>query len=441
MLLCTGVICGVKTKFIMFRQFGNALRLPFAAGRNSSRSAQNRHKRDTLSSFGAAMTALAGTLGTGNIIGVAAAIRIGGPGALFWMSVAAVCGMAVKYVEIYFACKSRRLSPARGGNMFLLQDVLHAPVLAKCFAISCIVTGFGVGNLAQTSAAGAIFSALPLAPSVRHAIVSAAAVLFAATLYVGMRGGGKRVGRMTSVLTPVVAIGYLLCCAVILVQHAERIIPVLGSVLRGGFGWNEVSGGFSGAGLALAVKTGVTRGLFTNESGLGSAPIAHAATAEQPHQAGLWGVFEVFFDTVVMCSVTGLTLLVSGVDPALSDMTVQVFQAEFGTGGILFLCAALWLFGLAAALGWGFYGSQSLRFLYGERQNGQKLYVLLFSAIACMGFYAPLSSVLFGSDIANSVMLLLGTGTILLLLDTDRVWNSDSSKKKRILVKLREIKR
>lgn len=409
MLLLTGVLAGIKTGFVVFRQFGKAMRLPW----------KRSHTGGSMSSFGAAMTALAGTLGTGNIIGVAAAIKMGGPGAVFWMAAAALVGMSVKYAEIYLACKTRVKTPLGlcGGPMYYMKGLLHAPKLAGIFAVCCILTGFGIGNLAQSNAAGIMLRRLPLASKWQNMLLLAAALLFALVLYVGMRGGEKRVSAITSVLTPLMAAGYLLGCLVLLVRCRERIPGAVAEILGSACGVKSAVSGVSAALLLKSLKTGLTRGLFTNESGLGSAPIVHAAAEEEAHTAGLWGVFEVFFDTVVMCSITGLTLLVSAPDAAQSEtMAADAFASVFGIGGTVFLSAALWLFALAAALGWGFYGSRSLYFLTGERLTGQKLYAFVFSAVTIFGFFAAPEGVLFFSDLTNSIMLLLNTASIFIIL-------------------------
>lgn len=409
MLLLTGVLAGIKTGAVVFRQFGKAMCLPWKGS----------HAKGSISSFGAAMTALAGTLGTGNIIGVAAAIKMGGPGAVFWMAAAAWIGMSVKYVEIYLACKTRVKTPLGlcGGPMYYIKRLLHAPKLAGVFAVCCILTSFGIGNLAQSNAAGIMIKRLPLASKWQDILLLAAAVLFALVLYIGMRGGEKRVSAISSVLTPMMAAGYLLGCLVLLFRCRERIPGAVAEILKSACGVKSAVSGISGAIMLRALKTGLTRGLFTNESGLGSAPIVHAAAEEDAHTAGLWGVFEVFFDTVVMCSITGLTLLVSAPAAAQSEtMAADAFASVFGIGGTVFLSAALWLFALAAALGWGFYGSRSLYFLTGERLIGQKLYALVFALVTVGGFFAAPEGILFFSDLANAVMLLLNTVSIFLIL-------------------------
>lgn len=412
-LVICGVVCGVKTRFVQVRRFKTAMLLPFC---------KEEKREGGFRSFSAAMTALSGTLGTGNIIGVAVSIGLGGAGAVFWMIAAAFLGMAVKYVEIYLSCADRVRDGNTffGGPMVVIQKRLHTKRLAALFCILCIAASFGVGNLAQGNAVGVMIKQLSLSAEQQLCLTGILSVLFAGALYFGMRGGEKRITRITGVLTPIMAAGYLLGCGVLLWINRAYLPQAAASILQGAFGYRPAAGGFCGAVLASAVRTGVMRGLFTNECGLGSAPIVHAASGEKPHIAGLWGVFEVFFDTVAMCSITAMTLLTSNAAMRASEpyaMTACAFESVFGVCGIAFLMAALWLFALAAALGWGYYGSSCLRFL--GRRDG--IYAAAFAIAAAAGFFLSSDLVLRLSDFANGLMLLLHTGVILVILCAKRI--------------------
>lgn len=411
-LFVAGIFTGIKTRFVQFRCFGDAMRLTFG---------KKRTQKEGISSFGAAMMALAGTLGTGNMIGVGSAIAVGGAGAVLWMVIAAWIGMAVKYTEISLACQTRIKTDNGflGGPMYYIRDWLHADKLSKVFAVCCILTGFGIGNLAQTSAVGMTVRSLHLSEKTLLPILFLMAFVFALCLYFGLGGGEKRVAKITSVLTPVMACGYLAGCLILILLHYKQIPQALAQIVCGAFSIKGVAGGVTGIAVSKSIKTGFTRGMFTNESGLGSAPIVHAASGEEPHTAGLWGIFEVFFDTVVTCSITGITLLVGSSDTLSLHSAADVFSAAFGDAGTVFLSAALVCFALAAALGWGFYGNRCLLFLTGGKQRFQKLYALLFSVTAFCGFFSASDGILLFADTSNSVMLLINTVSILLILCAD----------------------
>ena len=406
MLFFIGVFAGIKTRWVQFRCFGKMLGILHH---------QKKEKDGEISSFAAAMTALSGTIGTGNIIGVAIALQTGGPGALFWMCAAAFLSMAVKYLEIALACTYRKQygKMTCGGPMYYIERLLHSKYYGRCFAIACLITGCGVGNLAQTVSAANAVSLLAASDRGKRSLLFLAASLFALCLYLGMRGGGKMIGKITAVLTPCMAIGYLTGCIILLICFADRIPNVVRSIFIDAFDFRSVGGAVFG----ITLRTGFTRGLFTNESGLGSAPIVHAASKEDAHTAGLWGIFEVFFDTVVMCSITGVTLLASGV--ISSDgmhMEADAFTLVFGKGGYLFLAAALWLFALAGAFGWGFYGSRSLFYLMGHKAKGQNVYTFFYAFLAFCGFYASPKAAFFFADLANCAMLLLHTIALFCIL-------------------------
>ncbi len=435
MLLMTGIVTAFRSGFVVYRKLGRAMLLPFSKPKDLG---------SGLSSFSAAMTALAGTLGTGNMIGVGTAILTGGAGALFWMVAAAFVGMSVKYAEIFLACKTRVSDQdgVHGGPMYYIRDLLKSKFFAAAFAVCCILSGFGIGNLAQTAAIGSVMRGLPLPKNALVAVMITVALLFAGCLQFGMSGGAQRVGGILSVLTPAMAVFYLLGCFAILFMHRERIPEALCRIFREAFAYESVAGGMLGSGITAvfrSVKTGFTRGLFTNESGLGSAPIVHACCEEDADTAGLWGVFEVFFDTVLMCSITGLTLLV-GAPREGSFAADAVFYKAFGIGGSVFLCAALTCFALAAALGWGFYGEQCIRFLRPCATRLLTLYRSVYSLISVFGFFAAESRLFLFTDAANALMLLINTAAMLPLLCANRIILNDfqSNAKRSVEIKRKQ---
>ncbi len=430
LLTVTGILCGIKTHWVQFRCFAKSMRLPF----------QKQKKDGKMNSFSAAMTALAGTIGTGNIIGVAAAIEIGGSGAIFWMCVAAVLEMAVKYTEIFLACKTRKGN--HGGPMYYITDLLHAKWAGKIFAILCIGASFFIGDAAQTNAVGIVIKQLPVSGRTLYGLMFIVAGLFCLLLFIAMCGGGKRITKIAGVLTPIMALGYLIGCLTLIVLRINRLPQAVASIIMGAFGMRQMAGGFCGSIWILAVKSGFTRGLFTNESGLGSAPIVHAAADEEPHTAGLWGIFEVFFDTIIMCSVTALSLLVSDVTASGNGcygMTAAVWEAAFGVSGNIFLIVALFCFAFAAALGWGFYGSRSIYFLFGKGKTIQTIYIIVFVMMGFAGFFSSSESILMFSDMVNTALVLLNTGAICLILCAKCINISENKRLQKKTIKNKRI--
>ena len=372
-----------------------------------------------ISPFAAMCTALAATVGTGNIAGVAAALAIGGPGAVFWMWVAAFFGMMTAFAENTLGMLYRRRDADgawHGGPMYYLKDGLHAPMLAAAFSLCCALASFGIGNMSQcNSIAGGlsgVFGVRPLATGLATAALLGAVLL----------GGLKRLSRVTSLLVPAMALFYMGGALIVLWCRREYIPQACGQILSGAFGLRAAGGGAAGFGLMQAMRVGVSRGVFSNEAGLGSSVMVHtAADAKEPCAQGMLAVFEVFFDTIVMCTVTALVVLTAGVyDPAqyaravgtpLFDalptgaaLTAQSFSAVFGPAGGAFVAVSLALFAFSTLLGWSYYGQGAVRGLLGER--AVPVYQMLFVAAACAGCTMRLELAWALSDTFNALMAL-----------------------------------
>lgn len=362
-----------------------------------------------LSSFAALCTALSATIGTGNIVGVATAIKIGGPGALFWMWLAAFFGMATKYAECMLAVKYRTVDERgniAGGPMYYIERGLGLPWLAKLFALFGIgVAFFGIGTFAQVNA---ISDALTIAFDVPTWGTAVVLTLLVAAVTLG---GVKRIANVAQKLVPTMAIGYVLACIWILFSFSEQIIPAFELVLHSAFTPISAAGGFLGATVAQALQIGIARGVFSNESGLGSAPIAAAAAkTNEPVEQGLVSMTGTFFDTILICTMTGLVLIITGVwngDTAGAAMT----SAAFASGGSVIVgqyvvTIALVCFAFTTILGWHYYGERCWHYLTGNRlgQHGIKIYQWLFLGLIAAGAFIQLDLIWMLADTVNGLM-------------------------------------
>ena len=366
--------------------------------------------REGVSSFQALCTALAATVGTGNLVGVAGAICLGGPGAMFWMWVCAFFGMATKYSEAALAvrCRVKTSDGYAGGPMYTMTCGLGQGfrLLAKVYCVFGILAAFGVGNAAQINAVvtgvnGAV-SRFGGEPSLRGNLMMGLilAVLAGFLLF----GGAKRIGAAAELLVPIAAGCYILLCIGVLLVFRRRIPAAFGQILAGAFCPRAVTGGILGSAFQ-ALSVGCRRGVFTNEAGMGTASIAHACAEAEPAEQGLMGMVEVFLDTIVICTLTALVILVSGVPIPYGvdvggELTTAAFSQVYGAGASLFLAGALSLFAIATILGWGLYGSRCAQFLFG----GWKGFAAAQTAMVVLGAVLDTQVVWQLSEIANGLM-------------------------------------
>ena len=366
--------------------------------------------REGVSSFQALCTALAATVGTGNLVGVAGAICLGGPGSIFWMWVCAFFGMATKYSEAALAVRCRVKTPDgyAGGPMYTMTCGLGQGfrLLAKVYCVFGILAAFGVGNAAQINAVvtgvnGAV-SRFGGEPSLRGNLMMGLilAVLAGFLLF----GGAKRIGAAAELLVPIAAGCYILLCIGVLLVFRRRIPSAFGQILAGAFCPRAVTGGILGSAFQ-ALSVGCRRGVFTNEAGMGTASIAHACAEAEPAEQGLMGMVEVFLDTIVICTLTALVILVSGVPIPYGvdvggELTSAAFSQVYGAGASLFLAGALSLFAIATILGWGLYGSRCAQFLFG----GWKGFAAAQTAMVVLGAVLDTQVVWQLSETANGLM-------------------------------------
>lgn len=402
-LLC-GLLLSLRSRFLQLRLFPASLRQLTKGGRG-----------DGVSPVQAASTALASTLGTGNIVGTAQAIAMGGPGAVFWMWAAALLGMAVKFAEIGLSVATRRRDGAgySGGPMYYIGSLGEKfRPLALMYALLAALSAFGIGNLSQiSSAAGAVAGAAEkIAPELDPRRLRLwLGVILTLTAWLILRGGAAGVGRAAERLVPSMAGLFLLLSLFVLCCHAQALPAALRAIVTGAFSPRTAVSGIGGFGTAQAIQWGLRRGAFSNEAGLGSSAIAHgSAAARSPGEQGLWGIFEVFADTIVICTATALTILCSGVGiPWGSSPGAELLLSAWetcipATPAACFMALSLLLFAFTSVLGWALYGTQCVRFLWGEKAAAP--YRLCFSLAITVGCLVSLRTVWAAADLLNGLM-------------------------------------
>jgi len=397
LLVGTGVFLTIRLQLLQVFRLPTALGLIFKA--------KNKGDGD-VSSFKALCLALAATVGTGNIVGVATAVQVGGPGAIFWMWMAAFFGMATKYGEGLLAIKYRTIDEKgqiAGGPMYYIERGLGKKwrPLAIFFAASCILVAFfGIGTFPQVNA---IVDSVELSFGVNKYITDAVITILVAAITLG---GIKSISRAASAIVPFMAVLYLIISALILIIHASQIPAAVITIIHSAFTTTAASGGFLGATIMMAMKNGIARGVFSNESGLGSAPIAAAAAKTNwPSEQGLISMTGTFIDTIIICTMTGLTLVLTGVwngDAVGAAMTNSAFTSALGLFGGHFLTVSLALFAFTTILGWNYYGERACLYLFG--MNSIIAYRIIFILLVASGAFLKLDLIWIIADIVNGLM-------------------------------------
>ena len=417
-----GVLMTCLTKFFQLSHIGHWMKNTIGAIFKDKH--VTGHTKDrTISQFQSLCTALAATVGTGNIVGVAGAIAVGGPGAVFWMWLIAFFGMMTNYSENVLGILFRRKDEAgewHGGAMYYLRDGLGSKkgckaiggILAMLFSFFCLLASFGIGNMSQVnSIASNVHTAFGI-PTIATGIFLLAAV---GTVILG---GLKRVASITEKLVPFMVILYLLGTLVIIATHITTIPAIFVSIFKGAFSMKSAAGGVVGAGIATAMKMGFKRGVFSNEAGLGSSVMVHSSSnVKEPVRQGMWGIFEVFADTIVVCTLTALTILSSGlVDLDTGMLTAageavgsnslmsESFRMVFGPAGAAFVAIAILLFAYSTVLGWSHYGATACRFLFGDKAVWP--YRILFCIIVLAGSVMKAQLAWDISDTFNGLMMI-----------------------------------
>lgn len=364
LFLATGIWFTLGTGWFQLSKIGLIFRNTLGSlGKNRLR------KNGGISPFQAMSTALAGTMGVGNITGIATAMTLGGAGSIFWMWISAFFGMMTKYAEVLLAVRYRQKGASGyfGGPMYYMEKGIGSKVLAIIFSCLCIAASLGVGNMTQSNAISLATNQLWSFPYWLSGLLTALAIGLV------IIGGIRRIALVTEWMIPFLSIGYLTCSILVLILRADRLPEAIYLIFSSAFTPASAAGGVAGYTVSQAVRFGFARGIFSNEAGLGSAPIAHAsADSSNPAAQGMWGIFEVFADTLVVCTLTALVILTSGVaDGGFTGagMTSAAFSAVLGPWGGKMVSISLIFYAVAAIIGWSFYGEQSLSYLMPHKKT------------------------------------------------------------------------
>lgn len=422
LIIGTGIYFSCRLGFFQVFRFRHVLQKTIFSALGKKKSGKSREEK-AISQFQAMSTALAATIGTGNIAGVATALAIGGPGAVFWMWVSAFFGMMTSFAEnvlgVYYRKKNKDGEWA-GGAMYYISEGLKdrkfakyfAKPLSVLFAVFCALASFGIGNMSQVNAIAVSlensFNIPPLAIGIAIAVIVGFILL----------GGVKRIGAVAEKIVPFMAIIYIVLTLSVVIINVESIPSVFASIFKNAFGITAVGGGISGAIVKNAITMGFKRGVFSNEAGLGSAVIVNSVSdVKEPVTQGMWGIFEVFFDTIVVCTLTAFTVLSTGVLETSklegSALVGEAFAGVFGNVAGMILAFSITLFAFTTILGWSFYGTKSVEYLFGKKAT--VIYKVLFSLFIVAGATMNLSLVWEISDTLNALMAIPNLIGVLLL--------------------------
>ena len=421
-----GLYLSIRTNFLQIRKF------PYAIKTTLGRIFRKRDASDgAITPFQAVCTALAATVGTGNIAGVAGAIAIGGPGAIFWMWVSALFGMCTKYAEVTLAVHYREINANGelvGGPMYYIKNGLSKKWhwLAYLFAAFGVLTVFGTGNATQVNTiTTAINSALLNYNVISENAVSTSnliiGIVIAILIAMILLGGIKRIGQVTEKLVPFMALLYILLGLGVILLNIQNVPAVFASIFRGAFQPRAVTGGIV-LSMFTSLKKGVSRGIFSNEAGLGTGSIAHAcADTKKPVKQGMFGIFEVFTDTIVICTLTALVILCSGVavdygKAAGAELTILGFTSTYGSWVSIFTAVAMCCFAFSTAVGWGLYGARCIEFLFSEKVI--KPFMVIYSLVAILGATANLGLMWSIAETFNGLMAIPNLSALFLLSGT-----------------------
>ena len=392
-IIGVGLVLSFRTRFLQIRKFPYAMKVTIGRMFRKKQAADG-----AMTPFQAVCTALAATVGTGNIAGVAGAIAIGGPGAVFWMWISALLGMCTKFSEVTLAVHFREKNDKGefvGGPMYYIKNGLkkHWHWLAYLFAAFGVITVFGTGNATQvntitTAIDSALFNYGIISKDSVSNINLVIGIVLAVLLALILLGGIKRIGQVTERLVPFMALFYVVLALGVVILNINHVPAVFKEIVEGAFSPASVTGGVVGS-FFMSMKKGVSRGIFSNEAGLGTGSIAHAcADTRKPVKQGFFGIFEVFVDTIVICTLTALVILCSEVpitygQAAGAELTISGFTATYGNWVSLFTAVAMCCFAFSTIIGWGLYGARCIEFLFGTKVN--KPFMFVYSLVAIVG--------------------------------------------------------
>ncbi len=415
-MVLVGIYLCFVTKGVIFLRFKTFLRLTIMT--LFKKTDKTRLPKGALTPFQSLCTALAATIGTGNVIGVGIAIATGGPGAIFWLWISALIGMVIKYCEVTLAVAFKRKTSNGeivGGPMYYISYGLHAKWLAFLFAFLCVLASFGIGASVQ---ANAISSALKGSFSISHTITGFIVSILAGFVIIG---GIKRIATMTERLVPFMSLLYILGAGIAIFVHIKEIPVAFELIFKSAFSNTAAMGGFLGASAMKACKIGITRGVFTHEAGMGSSSIAHAsAYTDHPAHQGLWGAFEVFFDSIIICTITALVMITSGFWKDSRMISAPEFICSFAfentfKGGKYVVSIGLSLFAFASILAWYYYGEACLKYLFYGNRSICAIYQVIYIVMIFIGAVTNLDIVWKFSDLFNGLMAIPNLIALILL--------------------------
>ena len=404
LMIGTGIYLTFLTKGVIFSRFNIVMRY---TTRTLFRKTDESQQEGSITPFQAVCTALAATVGTGNIVGVALAIATGGPGAIFWLWVSALIGMVIKYCEVTLSLAYRTTNEKGeivGGPMYYITKGMGMKWLAVLFAFFGTMASFGIGASVQ---ANALAGGLNASFGIRPWIIGIVAAVLGAMIFIG---GIKRIATVTEFLVPFMSILYILGALVVLAVNIAEIPGAFAMIIQNTFTGAAATGGFLGATVMYACRVGIARGVFTHEAGMGSAPIAHASAAnDHPARQGLWGAFEVFFDSIVMCTITALVILTSGLwyDPVLVGDTRAMSATAFNNafrGGEYIVTVGMCLFAFATIVAWYYYGEKCVEYLFKGNKPVLRVYQVIYTIMVYVGCVASLDAVWEFADLFNGLM-------------------------------------
>lgn len=408
LLLGTGLYLMIRLRFQPFLHLGLIYKKTLG-------SLFHQKKTNGVTPFQAVSTALAGTLGVGSVVGVTTALTIGGAGALFWMWVSAVIGMVIKYAEVVLALHYRERNADgtySGGPMTTLEKGCHMPFLGIVFAILCIFASFGIGNLTPANTISNTLQTYIAIDPIWFGIITMIIVAWI------ILGKDNRIMRINEIMIPFISIVYILACGYLIWLHQDRLVQAFSDIFSSAFSIRGVVGGSGGFVITRAMHYGITRGIFSNEAGMGSAPIAHASVEHvHPVEQGFWGIFEVFFDTIVVCTITGLVVLTSGLLPSGLEgvaLNVACFQEGFGEAGGIVFAIAIVSFAIPSIIGWYYYAKECIQYLW-HGTFMLKLYQIIFLLLLVQGARMDLSFVWEIADTLNGCMAIPNLISLLIL--------------------------
>ncbi len=424
LLILTGIFLAIKTRFIIFRRFGTVMR--YTVGSLFKHKTKTDKGTNEITPFQALCTALAATVGTGNIVGVGLAIAIGGAGAIFWLWISALIGMVLKYCEVTLsvAYSSTDFKGEKsGGAMYYIEKGIGKKWLAVIFSIFTLLASFGTGAAVQ---ANSLSESINASFGISSRVIG---ILSAAIAGLVVIGGIKRIAAFSEFLVPFMALFYIGGAVTALIFNAAQIPRAFSLIFKCALTGKAAGGGFLGAAVINACKTGMARGVFTHEAGMGSAPIAHAsASTDHPARQGLWGAFEVFFDSIVMCTISALVILTSGASAShpksFATISADAFESTF-KGGKYIVSIGLVLFAFATVIAWYYYGEKCAEYLFKGNSFLKRCYQIIYVLIVYFGCISKLDTVWKLADLFNGLMAIPNLIALIILAPAIKNLTSD----------------